>query len=179
MLGDLVGFAHERYSDAIKSSGAVVDHLRLVAAAEAFQTMSAVQQIAQAVNSLEQTLGDIEYWSKEAQQLTLDRPLPEPDELEPLKLPRALLMSSDEPPIQHGFWEKKGEYAIELGGRPDLMVEVSVAGPDQVVAPKRGIVLDVTGGPVVLEELEWNEIARVADWLLNSPPSALGGEAEK
>lgn len=177
VLSDLVGFAHERYCDAIKPSGAVVDQLRLVAAAEAFQTMSAVQQISQAVGNLERLMGEIDYWTSEVGRLTpVEATQPEP---EPLKLPRSLLMASDDPSLTHGFWQGKGQYAIELGGRPDHMIELSPAGPNQVVAPKRAVILDVTGEGLLVEPEEWEEICKVVDWLLTTPPSTPVEEAKE
>lgn len=172
VLSDLVGFAHERYCDAIKPSGAVVEQLRLVAAAEAFQTMSAVQQISQAVHNLERTLGDVDYWSKQQ----LDMGLSMSDALdEALEKPRALLAPTQEPLLQHGSWGCKGQYVMQLGS---ARIEVATAGADQVVAPRRAVVIDLDEG-VVLDEGEWQELRAATDWLMAAPtPPPLSEEVE-
>lgn len=175
VLGELVSFAHERFGDAIRLNSTATDMLRLVSAAEAFQTLAAVQQISQAVNNLERLMGDISWWSKEADQLSEL----ESAQLDPasLKLPRSLLMASTNPVLSHGFWEGDTEYALEWG---EHRIELTVAGPDQVAAPQHGIVLDVAGGPAVLGQEEWAEICMVVSHFMSTsaPPTTkeVGGE---
>lgn len=173
VLGDLVSFAHERFADAVRTSGTMTEALRLVAAAEAFQALATVQQISQAVHNLERTLGDVDYWSKQQ----LDMGLSMPDALdEALEKPRALLAPTQEPSLQHGSWGCKGQYVMQLGS---ARIEVATAGADQVVAPRRAVVIDLDEG-VVLDEGEWQELRAATDWLMAAPtPPPLSEEAKE
>lgn len=173
ILGDLVVFAHERYSDAVKSSGAVVEHLRLVAAAEAFQAMAAVQQISQAVHNLERAMGDVDYWTRQADQL-LTTSAVEADP-EPLKMPRALTEPEYSPPLRYGSWSEVGEYLLTLG---EQHIQIWPAGD---AGDESGVMITVDGQRVVLIEPVWAELRGAVDWLMVEPPpmSAKGAETER
>lgn len=171
VLDDLTSFAHERYFDAVKSSEAMPDQLRLVAAAEGFQTLAAVHQISRAVSTLEQTLGDIEYWSKQPQ-LLLGDPVSGPD---PLELPRSLLATGQPPQSRHGILNNEGVYSLALG---NCQIKIWDAG-GQVVEPGRGVIIEIDGGETVVAESVWRELDAIITWLMADPPPVKGGEVEK